>query len=171
MKEIQKTLETLKKEAADKDKNSYDLVISNIDLVVEKAEMISGAILRGDMKAADAALEEFDAFNNTLNLNLGALTGIQTRIVSEKREASDAAFNAFLLLFLIVVLISFAAGWILNIIIARLTTRPIRQTITILKDIAEGEGDLTRQLTVESKDEIGEMAKYFNDFIVNLRVS
>ena len=169
MKEIQKTLQTLKKEAAEKDKNSYELVISNIDLVIEKADMVSGSILRGDMKAADAALEEFDAFNNTLNLNLGALTGIQTRIVNEKREANDAAFNGFLLLFLIVVLISFAAGWIINIIIARLTTKPIRQTITILKDIAEGEGDLTRQLTVDSRDEIGEMAKYFNDFIIKLR--
>ena len=169
MKEIQQILQTLKKEAADKDKNAYELVISNIDLVIEKADLVSGSILRGDMKSADAALEEFDAFNNTLNLNLGALTGIQTRIVSEKREANDAAFNGFLILFLIVVLISFAAGWIINIIIARLTTKPIRQTIAILKDIAEGEGDLTRQLTVDSKDEIGEMAKYFNDFIVKLR--
>jgi methyl-accepting chemotaxis protein len=169
MKEIQKTLGELKKEAAEKDRNSYDLVISNIDLAMEKADLVNGAILRKNMKDADAALEEFDAFNNILNLNLGALTGIQTRIVNEKRTANDEAFQGFMILFLIIVFASFAAGWIVNIFIARLTVKPIRQTIHILKDIAEGEGDLTKQLTVDSKDEIGEMAKYFNDFTAKLR--
>jgi methyl-accepting chemotaxis protein len=32
----------------------------------------------------------------------------------------------------------------------------------MLKDISEGEGDLTKQLVVNSRDEIGDMAKYFN---------
>mgnify|MGYP000442267617 CR=1 FL=1 len=36
------------------------------------------------------------------------------------------------------------------------------RTISILKDISEGEGDLTRRLDVQRKDEIGEMAKYFD---------
>jgi methyl-accepting chemotaxis protein len=31
-----------------------------------------------------------------------------------------------------------------------------------LRDISEGEGDLTRTITVSSKDEIGDLAKYFN---------
>lgn len=169
MKDIQKTLETLKKEADPKDRNTYDLVISNMDLTIEKANLVTDAIKKGNIKDADVALEEFDTFNNTLNLNLGALSGIQTRIVSEKRAATDEAFKGFLFIFLFFVVVSVAAGWIINIIIARLTTKPIRQTIHILKDIAEGEGDLTKQLTIESNDEIGEMAKYFNDFIVKLR--
>ena len=34
----------------------------------------------------------------------------------------------------------------------------------MLKDISEGEGDLTRKLPVHSRDEVGEMALYFNYF-------
>lgn len=169
MKDLQKTLADLRDQAAEGDKQAYDLVISNIDSSVEKAEIITLAIQKKDIKASDIALEEFDTFNNILNLNLGALTGMQNRIVSEKREANDSQFKGFLVLFLLIVLISFISGWVVNVFIARLTTRPIRQAISILKDIAEGEGDLTKQLTVESKDEIGTMAKYFNDFIVKLR--
>jgi len=41
--------------------------------------------------------------------------------------------------------------------------RPVRSTTKVLKEISEGEGDLTRYLSVSSNDEIGDMAKYFND--------
>ena len=41
--------------------------------------------------------------------------------------------------------------------------RPIRSTTKVLKEISEGEGDLTKYLSVSSNDEIGDMAKYFNN--------
>ena len=47
--------------------------------------------------------------------------------------------------------------------------RPINNAVAGLKDIAEGEGDLTMRLKVESKDEVGEMAKWFNTFIEKLQ--
>ena len=43
--------------------------------------------------------------------------------------------------------------------------RPIRDTAAMLKDIAEGEGDLTARLNVARKDEIGELAVWFNLFV------
>lgn len=49
-------------------------------------------------------------------------------------------------------------------------TRPINDAVAGLKDIAEGEGDLTMRLVVTSKDEIGEMAKWFNLFIEKLQI-
>ncbi|MBL7647141.1 MAG: methyl-accepting chemotaxis protein [Candidatus Hydrogenedentes bacterium] len=42
--------------------------------------------------------------------------------------------------------------------------RPLQSTSAILKDIATGEGDLTRRLAVKSRDEIGELAHWFNVF-------
>ncbi|WP_028580991.1 methyl-accepting chemotaxis protein [Desulfogranum japonicum] len=47
--------------------------------------------------------------------------------------------------------------------------RPIRGTVDMLKDIAEGEGDLTKRLEVTSQDEIGELAKWFNEFMEKLQ--
>jgi len=46
---------------------------------------------------------------------------------------------------------------------------PIRRTANMLKDISEGEGDLTKRLDVASSDEIGDMATYFNRFIEKLQ--
>jgi methyl-accepting chemotaxis protein len=41
-------------------------------------------------------------------------------------------------------------------------TSPIIKTTLALKDISEGEGNLTKTIEVSSKDEIGDLARYFN---------
>jgi len=49
--------------------------------------------------------------------------------------------------------------------------KPIRYAVNMLKEISQGEGDLTKGLKVKNQDEIGEMAYYFNltlDKIKNL---
>ena len=51
---------------------------------------------------------------------------------------------------------------------ARSITRPLADTVGVLRDIAEGEGDLTRRVNQSSGDELGEMGKCFNTFIVKL---
>ena len=52
-------------------------------------------------------------------------------------------------------------------IIKKLVTTPLNKTITILQQIAEGEGDLTIRVDKASKDEIGELSRWFNKFINN----
>lgn len=41
----------------------------------------------------------------------------------------------------------------------------------MLKDIAQGEGDLTRRIKVESRDEIGDLAKWFNAFVEKIQMT
>ena len=43
--------------------------------------------------------------------------------------------------------------------------KPISEIVHRLKDMAQGEGDLTKRLDVRSKDEIGQVASWFNVFI------
>ncbi|MFZ7102446.1 MAG: methyl-accepting chemotaxis protein [Peptococcaceae bacterium] len=47
--------------------------------------------------------------------------------------------------------------------------RKIRAVTGMLKDIAEGNGDLTKRLAVSSQDEIGEMTGYFNLFMEHIQ--
>ncbi|EZI24858.1 methyl-accepting chemotaxis sensory transducer with Cache sensor [Pseudomonas extremaustralis] len=48
---------------------------------------------------------------------------------------------------------------------ASMIVRPIRGVANGLQEIAEGEGDLTRQLSVQGKDETASLAGWFNQFL------
>jgi methyl-accepting chemotaxis protein len=63
----------------------------------------------------------------------------------------------------IIILFLLGAG-VITYISSKITV-PIKHTVEMLKDIAQGEGDLTKRLKVETKDEVGEMAEWFNKFI------
>jgi len=64
-----------------------------------------------------------------------------------------------------VTLASAVVALILGLLIQRTITRPVKNVVDALRDIAEGEGDLTRRLAVDSNDELGELAKWFNRFV------
>jgi methyl-accepting chemotaxis protein len=51
---------------------------------------------------------------------------------------------------------------------ARSITAPLEDTVRVLRNIAEGEGDLTRRVNQTSGDELGEMGKWVNTFIAKL---
>jgi methyl-accepting chemotaxis protein len=64
-----------------------------------------------------------------------------------------------------IIFILLVMGAVINMYIARKISVPIKHASDMLRDIAQGEGDLTRRLKVETKDEVGEMAEWFNKFI------
>jgi methyl-accepting chemotaxis protein len=60
-----------------------------------------------------------------------------------------------------------AAG--ISVLLARQLLSPVSSMTLALKDIAEGEGDLTVRLNDKSNDEMAEMAKWFNVFMERLQ--
>lgn len=56
-----------------------------------------------------------------------------------------------------------------SILLRQLVTSPIRKVTEALKDIAQGEGDLTRRLEITRADEIGDLASNFNLFVEKIR--
>ncbi len=60
------------------------------------------------------------------------------------------------------------AGIIISLITRKLVA-PIRAAAGMLQDIAQGEGDLTKRLVVSTRDELAEMAKWFNIFVEKLQ--
>ncbi len=83
-------------------------------------------------------------------------------------RAGEQIAGAFLTIAAIV-LASGVVTVVINVLSARLIVRSLRATATMLRDISEGEGDLTRRLIVGGKDEIGEVAHWFNVFAEKLQ--
>ncbi|MFA7402739.1 MAG: methyl-accepting chemotaxis protein [Pelobacteraceae bacterium] len=53
-------------------------------------------------------------------------------------------------------------------LVSRTVTGPIKAVVDTIRDIAQGEGDLTRRLPILGKNEIGELSEWFNTFIGKL---
>ncbi len=51
-----------------------------------------------------------------------------------------------------------------SFIITRSIVKPLKQAVVAMRDIAEGDGDLTRRLNVEGSDEVAVLAASFNDY-------
>ncbi len=60
-------------------------------------------------------------------------------------------------------------SFVLAMLIQRNIVAPINEVVFALRDIAEGEGDLTRRLTLNSNDELGELVSWFNTFVEKIQ--
>jgi len=78
-------------------------------------------------------------------------------------QARNLAIGATLVALVVTVLL-------LGLLI-RVLLRPLRDLGRAMQDIAEGEGDLTRRLPVETRDEFGVLAAAFNQFVARIHVS
>ena len=91
-------------------------------------------------------------------------TGVST---SASSISPVSRMNFVTLMITLVVTVILALGmWLLT---GHLILKPISKVREGLKDIAESEGDLTRRLTVNDEDEVGELSKWFNTFMEKLQ--
>ncbi|NTY92798.1 methyl-accepting chemotaxis protein McpA [Pseudomonas putida] len=91
--------------------------------------------------------------------------------LSIDKDKAYAALSQFRTSAIIAMLIAVAAiagllGLLIPVLMSPLTTMG-----RAMRDIAEGEGDLTRRLTVQNKDEFGELATSFNRFVERIHAS
>lgn len=76
----------------------------------------------------------------------------------------NAARDAFIILFFMVLGIGFGVQWASS----SETREQIRRLIDKMRDIHEGEGDLTQRIAITQFDEIGELSDQINQFITKL---
>ena len=69
----------------------------------------------------------------------------------------------------IIALVLAAVFAIVGAAFAKLIVRPINSVSSGLEDIAQGEGDLTRNLDVRGRDETAQLASWFNQFLGAIR--
>ncbi|WP_367374832.1 methyl-accepting chemotaxis protein [Pseudomonas lini] len=92
------------------------------------------------------------------------LDGIEAQVAvveTKVQERMQGVVLSIVGIAVVVLLVIAAAGMLL----ANTILRPLNLMKANLDDIAAGEGDLTRRLTITSQDELGELAGSFNRFV------
>jgi len=113
----------------------------------------------------------------TTPFGAGTVKGFTTLIELQQKEAkkaleeaADAARttrNLSIAAAILALLAAVGVGSYITVAIAR----PLRETALALRDIAEGEGDLTRRLRTDRRDEIGELSAAFNLFAEKIQTT
>ncbi|MGD9209403.1 MAG: methyl-accepting chemotaxis protein [Desulfobacteraceae bacterium] len=89
-------------------------------------------------------------------------------VVALKSEILAPVKSLGKLNFVVAVGVILVAG-IMVLLLTNSVVNPINSVVAGLKDAAEGEGDLTKRLEVSSKDEVSELAHWFNVFISKMQ--
>ena len=134
------------------------------------SELKGMEVLASQMVSGQTGVSEY-TFNDVDKIaGYAPLTTVGWYIsATQNAEEFLAQAKAIRNLILLVTVVALMITAVLVSLAAMSIVKPINQAVINLKDIAQGEGDLTMRLEATSKDEIGEMALWFNTFIEKLQ--
>ncbi len=93
---------------------------------------------------------------------------IDVAVAQKEKEIKENLNSTLMLIGLaslaLIIVVALVCVWV-----AQRIVRPLKQTAAALKDISEGEGDLTKRLAVDTRDEVGDVADNFNQFVEKIQ--
>jgi methyl-accepting chemotaxis protein len=136
--------------------------ILNLNMTELKGmEDFSKKMLSGNSGADEYVFQGVDKIAGYAPVGINDWYIATTQDQDEFLKAPRAIRNFILIIGVIAALI---AG-IMIFLISKAIIKPVNNAVKGLKDIAEGEGDLTMRLEVKTKDEIGQLCIWFNTFM------
>lgn len=138
--------------------NALTQLTKQASKVIQRARIQKSIALKtieGDADKIDSEIHKLqEAVRRTVAISIANV--VKTEKFAEKY---------FIYLMIASVLVTIAIGFYFRATISL----PLQRIVERMADIAEGEGDLTKTLDINSQDELGKLAKTFNDFIFKLR--
>ena len=105
----------------------------------------------------------------TLEKDLAELVDLSVNdMVSVSEDVVNSSLNNIILLLLLSGL-GQLAGMMISKRVTNSVVDPVNNATLAMKDMAQGEGDLTRRLPVRGKDELALLAQYFNVFVERIQ--
>jgi len=110
-------------------------------------------------------------FNKTNQLLGEIIENIRNKINLEYDNSTDEVVKeaqSFIWIVMIFTIIGLLVSLLFGFLVKRSITAPVNDLVAMSKDIAQGEGDLTKRIMVAGKDELGDLSNWFNMFLKRL---
>jgi len=101
---------------------------------------------------------------------IDSLVVLANELTAKTEDFTNSAIKSKTLVMACVAVGAIVISLTIFIVVLSQILSSLRKTLKMMKDISEGEGDLTRRIEVETNDELGEFANYFNKFLNQLRI-
>lgn len=152
-------------------------LVKSFDTLREKWKLLSREAVDGRIKntrsgrkrALKLSLGEAkDRFDEMRDL-IRQLIEIKENSANENHKTAEHTYQTTKFSMATVTGVGILIGILLSLVLSRGVSKPINQAVAGLKDIAEGEGDLTIRLKGDGRDEVGQLIHWFNAFIEKMQ--
>ena len=137
--------------------------------VFQKAEELRGAVLAKGMAGGFGISPE--SWFATITEKINMMKEVEDSLARNVTAIADTLATGAKRTLVFSIVLSVILGGVailMGLLVMRSITAPLSRMLGMLKDIAEGEGDLTRRLDTDRKDEFGELSHWFNRFVDNI---
>lgn len=156
-------------EKSDKGKGLIEKIKQATTQLATANNKVISLALAGNQAEADNVLKDYwEPTFKTLETAFGALGKYQDDQTDEAEKQAAATYKAAVSGLLVSCVIAILIAIACAVLITRGITVPLGRMRDMIKDIAQGEGDLTKRLDADSKDELGEVSRWFNIFVDKL---
>ena len=138
-------------------------IVGPHELIHNMARDIVGHIANGNHDLAVSILDNEVIPTTQIVINyLKSINGRYDDLLYTENYGAIDLGNRFSVIIIISIIVALIFAAVLGILIALNILRPIAKVTSTLKDISEGEGDLTQRINSEANDEIAHLSHYFD---------
>ena len=110
----------------------------------------------------------FSELNLRLSGILNDINSVLKKDIDEINASVVSETGTFIWVVMIITVIGMLVSLLFGFLVRKSITAPVNDLVDMSKDIAQGEGDLTKRIMVTGKDELGELSTWFNMFLKRL---
>ena len=110
----------------------------------------------------------FSELNLRLSGILNDINSVLKKDIDEINASVVSETGTFIWVVMIITVIGLLVSLLFGFLVRRSITAPVNDLVDMSKDIAQGEGDLTKRIMVTGKDELGDLSTWFNMFLERL---
>ena len=155
---------------ADRDKSLVENMVNVINNAKQDASLASVASFLSHVLEVDES--EVDYYNYKGHSYIASYATMKTTdwsvVIRAPKDEFMGTISELRLKMILIGLCVLAGSLVIIFFVARAMIKPVNVVVGALKDIAQGEGDLTVRLPVTGNDEVTDLSNYFNQTIAKI---
>ncbi len=124
----------------------------------------SGLLVMESKNLADS----FSELNLTLSIILDDINNAIKKEMDKINASVIDQAGGFIWVVMIITIVGLVVSLLFGFFVRRSITAPVNDLVDMSRDIAQGEGDLTKRIDVAGDDELAELSDFFNQFLQRL---
>jgi methyl-accepting chemotaxis protein len=147
------------------EKKLYESTLTQLSAYREPALGILD-VAAADVNGAALFMTVTDERYQVLNKTLLELMALENRLGKEEYENSIKNSSRLMTAYAVVLILVILSSILITLVMSRLITGPVKETVAAIRRVADG--DLTQDIRISSRDEIGELADSVNTMRKNM---